>query len=239
MDEGVARRWYAKMGERMKRCQCRFSVFLGGLGLLGFLGLFCRCALADCCAVEECGDAPDAIWMRRIESDHAKRHSLLQGTFAEGVFAIEMDYFRVGKYMNFFVTVGVSSNKIGLVVQRDVGANAIGANDLDIVTTNLFVNIPEGVLLDLRDGLRKYKYHQHAGSNAGWVRVSTIEDGAEVVRWFDRPGWPRQKDQEVLRTIEFARRTESEEVWRRFLGVYRAITLPVNDVIKALDQITL
>ena len=212
----------------MKIRRCRF------LAMMFFLGLICHCVVAESSVVEESGGTPDATWVMRIEADLAKRHSLLREMFAEGAFVIEMDYFKMGRYMNFFMTVGVTSNKIGMAVQRNVGPNI--TNNFAVVTTNMSVNVPEGALLDLRDGLRKYRYHHHAGHNAGWVRISTAENATDVVRWFDRPGWPQQEDREILRSPIFARRTENEEVWRRFFGVYRAIDPTVNEFLKALDR---
>ena len=214
----------------MRKYQCCFPF------MVGFLGLFCHCVAAESNVTEESGDAPDATWKIRIEAGLEKRRSSLSEMFAGVAFAMEMDCFKMGRCMNFFMTVGVTSNQIGIAVQRDVGANMMFTNDLPIVTTNLSVNVPNEVLLDLKGGLCKYRYHRHAGNNAGWVRISAAEDGAEVVRWFDAPGWPHHKDQEVLRSLEFVRRTENEEVWRRFLGVYRAIIPTVNEFLKVLDQ---
>ena len=208
----------------MKKCRC-------GLLIVEFLGLFCCCAIAESKVVH----IPDATWVMRIEAGLAKRHLLLREGSEEGDFDIEMDYFKMGRYLNFFITVGVTSNKIGVAVHRDTCSNIGTIKDMDIVITNLSVNVPESILHDLREGLHKYRYHKHAGQNAGWVRISTTENGEDVVRWFDKPAWPHSEDREVLRTLVFARRTDNDEVWRRYLCVYRTISPAVNEFLKCLD----
>ncbi len=214
----------------MKKCRRAFLL------VTVFVFLSVQCASAECNNENSNGIAPDTTWMKRIEDGLEKRRSLLRELSAGEDIAIEMNYFSMGRHMNFFVAVGVTSNKMTVVAQRDVCSNIVLNRNQDITATNLAVNVSEDLLHELRDGLRKYRYYQHAGSRAGWVRVSVNEDGQEVVRWFDRPGWPRSEDRNVLRGPLFSRRSDNEEVWRRFLGVYRTISFKVSDFLKDLDQ---
>lgn len=214
----------------MNLCDCSHLVFCMTISLCG------RC-MNVMGGVEglEFKHAPDATWVMRIEEGRLARRDSLRASGIDEDFIVEMDYFQMGRYMNFFMTVGVASNKVCIAAQRDAGSGIAAHENLPIAVTNLLMKVPEGILLDLRSGLQFYRYHQHAGQNMGWARVATCENGKEIGKWFDKPSWPPSQDRQVLKSLMFAHRTENEEVWRRFLGVYRAISPFVYEFLKGLD----
>ena len=191
---------------------------------LTFFALVVACVGAAAALKDE---TPDDIWIQRINKSRGQRIEALNRKYPDVEHLLIVDWFRTGRGRNYFVSVGVASNRLDMAVDDESA----------ISTTNMVVELPMNVISGIRRELPACRYRKHAGMCAGWVQVSmSAPDGGKISRWFDVPFWPQSKDKEILGSLMFSGKTKDDDAWRMFHSLYRAIKPTVNKFYQVLDR---